>query len=101
VTIMAILSSLVCVSINTAGVNSEFPFGSLFFFRGFSRDMQDGCLIAHLHQPPQLLDLVDDEWRQEHLGHGARASHLPATYRVVPDQAMIVFCVLLSFPRRF
>jgi hypothetical protein len=32
--------------------------------------MQDGRLIAHLHQPPQLLDLVDDEWRADHLGYG-------------------------------
>ena len=30
---------------------------------------QDGRLIAHLHQPPALLDLVDDEWRADHLGH--------------------------------
>lgn len=31
----------------------------------------DGRLIAHLHQLPALLDLVDDEWRADHLGHGA------------------------------
>lgn len=31
----------------------------------------DGVYIAHLHQPPQLLDVVDDEWRTDSLGHGA------------------------------
>mmetsp|Transcript_36010 Transcript_36010/g.94788 ORF Transcript_36010/g.94788 Transcript_36010/m.94788 type:complete len:82 (+) Transcript_36010:70-315(+) len=30
---------------------------------------QDGRLIAHLHRPPALLDLVDDEWHADHLGH--------------------------------
>jgi hypothetical protein len=29
----------------------------------------DGRLIAHLHGPASLLDVVDDEWRQECLGH--------------------------------
>ena len=33
--------------------------------------MQDGRFIAHVHQPPALLDLIDDEWRAESLGHGA------------------------------
>ena len=31
--------------------------------------MQDGRFISHLHQPTALLDLVDDEWRADHLGH--------------------------------
>ena len=31
--------------------------------------MNDGRLVAHLHRPGALLDVVDDEWRQEHLGH--------------------------------
>ena len=29
----------------------------------------DGMLIAHLHRIPALVDLVDDEWRHEHLTH--------------------------------
>ena len=29
----------------------------------------DGRFIAHLHQTPALLDLIDDEWRADHLGH--------------------------------
>lgn len=29
----------------------------------------DGRLVAHLHRPAALLDLVDDEWRAEHLDH--------------------------------
>lgn len=37
----------------------------------------DGRLIAHLHQPPQLLDLIDDEWRADSLGHDD--FDLPAT----------------------
>lgn len=37
----------------------------------------DGRLIAHLHQPPHLLDLVDDEWRADSLGHDD--FDLPAT----------------------
>lgn len=29
----------------------------------------DGRLVAHLHRPARLLDLVDDEWRHDNLGH--------------------------------
>mmetsp|Transcript_17358 Transcript_17358/g.43637 ORF Transcript_17358/g.43637 Transcript_17358/m.43637 type:complete len:83 (+) Transcript_17358:50-298(+) len=29
----------------------------------------DGRLVAHLHRPAVLLDIVDDEWRQETLGY--------------------------------
>mmetsp|Transcript_33596 Transcript_33596/g.66878 ORF Transcript_33596/g.66878 Transcript_33596/m.66878 type:complete len:85 (+) Transcript_33596:69-323(+) len=29
----------------------------------------DGRFIAHLHSSRALLDLVDDEWRADHLGH--------------------------------
>ena len=38
--------------------------------REFQRMASDGRLIAHLHAPPELLDLVDDEWRADHLGYG-------------------------------
>ena len=30
--------------------------------------MQDGRLVAHLHQPPPTSDLRDYEWRTDHLG---------------------------------
>ena len=42
----------------------------------------DGRLIAHLHQPAMLLDLVDDEWRADHLGHGARFFFWLSTHRM-------------------
>ena len=38
---------------------------------------QDGRFVAHLHQTSALLDLVDDEWRADSLGHDD--FDLPAT----------------------
>jgi len=29
----------------------------------------DGRFIVHLHSSGTLLDLVDDEWRTDHIGH--------------------------------
>ena len=30
---------------------------------------QDGRLVAHLHRIPALVDLIDEDWRHEHLSH--------------------------------
>jgi len=30
---------------------------------------EDGRHVAYLHRPAALVDLVDDEWRQDTLGH--------------------------------
>eukprot|EP00966_Prymnesium_polylepis_P060573 1405781-Prymnesium_polylepis.1 len=29
----------------------------------------DGRYVPYLHRPAHLLDIVDEEWRGEHLGH--------------------------------
>lgn len=30
---------------------------------------QDGRFVAHVHAPPELLDVVDEDWRHETLAH--------------------------------